>query len=60
MFGIRFTGHNDLRRILTDYGFRGRPLRKDYPICGFSEYRYSTTCKCVMQYDVHLVQDLRW
>jgi len=41
LFGVVFKGHEDLRRILTDYGFQGHPLRKDFPLSGFTEYRYN-------------------
>ena len=59
MFGVLFDGHPDLRRILTDYGFRGHPFRKDFPLTGFSEMRYSEEHKRVIYEPVSLAQDLR-
>lgn len=59
MFGILFSGHPDLRRILTDYGFRGHPLRKDFPTTGYTEVRYDETRKRVVYEPVNLVQEYR-
>ena len=59
MFGILFTGHPDLRRLLTDYGFRGYPLRKDFPTTGYTEVRYDEAQKRVVYEPVSLVQEYR-
>tara|TARA_R110002124_G_scaffold175062_2_gene342843 strand:+ start:19 stop:624 length:606 start_codon:yes stop_codon:yes gene_type:complete len=59
MFGILFSGHPDLRRILTDYGFRGYPLRKDFPTTGYTEVRYDEAQKRVVYEPVSLVQEYR-
>ena len=59
LYGILFTGHPDLRRILTDYGFEGHPLRKDFPLTGHVEVRYDDEKKRVVYEPVNLVQDFR-
>ncbi len=59
MFGIKFRNHPDLRRILTDYGFKGHPLRKDFPLTGFNEVRYSEKDKKVIYEPVKLEQNYR-
>ncbi len=59
MYGVLFDGNQDLRRILTDYGFRGHPLRKDFPLSGYHELRYSEEEKRVVYEPVRLAQDFR-
>jgi NADH-quinone oxidoreductase subunit C len=59
MYGVVFDGNPDLRRILTDYGFRGHPLRKDFPLTGYVELRYSEEQKRVVYEPVELAQDFR-
>jgi NADH-quinone oxidoreductase subunit C len=59
MYGVIFDGNTDLRRILTDYGFEGHPQRKDFPLTGYVELRYSEEDKRVVYEPVQLAQDLR-
>lgn len=59
MYGILFSGHPDLRRILTDYGFQGHPLRKDFPLTGHVEVRYDDEAKRVVYEPVRLTQEFR-
>jgi NADH-quinone oxidoreductase subunit C len=59
MYGVLFDSHPDLRRILTDYGFHGHPLRKDFPLTGFTEVRYDEAEKRVVYQPVSLVQEYR-
>jgi NADH-quinone oxidoreductase subunit C len=59
MYGILFSGHHDLRRLLTDYGFEGHPLRKDFPLTGYHEVRYDDEQKRVVYEPVKLAQEFR-
>ena len=59
MYGVKFKHHPDLRRILTDYGFKGHPLRKDFPLTGYNEVRYSEDEKKVIYEPVKLEQNYR-
>jgi NADH-quinone oxidoreductase subunit C len=59
LYGIAFTGHPDMRRLLTDYGFDGHPLRKDFPLTGFVEVRYDDELKRVVYSPVSLTQEFR-
>jgi len=59
LYGVLFTGHPDLRRLLTDYGFEGHPLRKDFPLTGFVEVRYDVEQKRVVYDKVRLAQEFR-
>jgi NADH-quinone oxidoreductase subunit C len=59
MFGVFFKNHPDLRRILTDYGFKGHPLRKDFPMTGYVELRYDDFSKRILYEEVSLTQEYR-
>jgi NADH-quinone oxidoreductase subunit C len=59
LYGVVFTGHPDMRRLLTDYGFEGHPLRKDFPLTGFVEVRYDDEQKRVVYEPVRLAQEFR-
>lgn len=59
LYGVLFSGHGDLRRILTDYGFDGHPLRKDFPVSGFVQVRYDEERKRVVYEPVQLMQEFR-
>jgi len=60
LFGVFFRGHPDLRRILTDYGFQGHPLLKDFPLTGYVELRFDLSRKKVIQENLKLVQEYRY
>ena len=59
LYGVMFTDHPDMRRLLTDYGFEGHPLRKDFPLTGFVEVRYDDEQKRVLYEPVRLAQEFR-
>ena len=59
MFGLKFIYHKDLRRLLTDYGFLGHPLRKDFPLTGFEEIYYNDSQKKIIYERVELAQEFR-
>ena len=59
MFGVFFKNHPDLRRILTDYGFEGYPLRKDFPVSGYTEVRYDERQKRILCEPLELTQEFR-
>lgn len=60
MFGVAFSNHKDLRRLLTDYGFRGHPLRKEFPLTGYVEIRYDDSKQNIVSEPLELSQDLRF
>lgn len=60
LFGIHFSDNDDLRRILTDYGFHGHPMRKDFPLSGFTELYYSSTARLVCYRKISLIQGYRY
>jgi NADH-quinone oxidoreductase subunit C len=60
MFGLVFVGHSDQRRLLTDYGFVGHPMRKDFPLSGYVELRYDSEEKRVLTESVQISQDFRY
>lgn len=60
MYGIFFSGHPDLRRLLTDYGFSGHPLRKDFPLSGYSQLRYDDEAKQIVSESVSFSQEYRY
>jgi NADH-quinone oxidoreductase subunit C len=59
MFGVVFNNHPDLRRMLTDYGFKGHPLRKDFPMTGYVEVRYDDFTKRIAYEEISLTQEYR-
>ncbi len=59
MFGIFFSDHPDLRRIYTDYGFQGHPMRQDFPVTGYTEMRYDDTLRRIVYEPVEMAQEMR-
>jgi NADH dehydrogenase (ubiquinone) Fe-S protein 3 len=60
LYGIYFDKHKDLRRILTDYGFEGHPMRKDFPLSGYTEIRYDESKKRIVSDKIQLTQEFRY
>jgi len=60
MYGVKFLLHNDLRRILTDYNFKGHPLCKDYPLAGYVELRYDDMSHSILMNFFEIVQEFRY
>lgn len=60
MFGVMFRGHKDLRRLLCDYGFKGHPLRKDFPLTGYTQIRYDVSKRVIITERLNLKQMFRY